>query len=282
MKKVSFIITLSLRQCMQISIAQDRIPTTSQKSEKSTNIASCTTTKETIKKNPNDKILDLFNSSIIKQTSYKGIELKGLLSEVKLMQRLYYLNNLDVCRYYELKEYDTDLKRKTFKNTSEGQLLTNELKAKKQEISKSKLYYIFPLSANKGWAKEYNLRTQTFDLSYIIDENQFIPVQGYINFPQLTIKCNPLIKQFKEKRYNPNTNRYSYLNTIKIPMSEKVALPIEENVDKLALVIEFKMQQMKYTTYQAAIFNIVTYCLLGVSTKIYVIDGKVNKIYFSL
>ena len=51
-------------------------------------------------------------------------------------------------------------------------------------------------------------------------------------------------------------------------MSEKVALPIEENVDKLALVIEFKMQQMKYTTYQAAIFNIVTYCLLGVSTKI--------------
>ena len=79
------------------------------------------TTKETIKKNPNDKILDLFNSSIIKQTSYKGIELKGLLSEVKLMQRLYYLNNLDVCRYYELKEYDTDLKRKTFKNTSEGQ-----------------------------------------------------------------------------------------------------------------------------------------------------------------
>ena len=127
--------------CMQISIAQDRIPTTSQKSEKSTNIASCTTTKETIKKNPNDKILDLFNSSIIKQTSYKGIELKGLLSEVKLMQRLYYLNNLDVCRYYELKEYDTDLKRKTFKNTSEGQLLTNELKAKKQEISKSKLYY---------------------------------------------------------------------------------------------------------------------------------------------
>ncbi|MCY6360260.1 hypothetical protein OXV74_19375 [Bacteroides thetaiotaomicron] len=65
-------------------------------------------------------------------------------------------------------------------------------------------------------------------------------------------------------------------------MSEKVALPIEENVDKLALVIEFKMQQMKYTTYQAAIFNIVTYCLLGVSTKIYVIDGKVNKIYFSL
>lgn len=174
--------------CMQISIAQDRIPTTSQKSEKSTNIASCTTTKETIKKNPNDKILDLFNSSIIKQTSYKGIELKGLLSEVKLMQRLYYLNNLDVCRYYELKEYDTDLKRKTFKNTSEGQLLTNELKAKKQEISKSKLYYIFPLSANKGWAKEYNLRTQTFDLSYIIDENQFIPVQGYINFPQLTIR----------------------------------------------------------------------------------------------
>ena len=60
--------------CMQISIAQDRIPTTSQKSEKSTNIASCTTTKETIKKNPNDKILDLFNSSIIKQTSYKRSE----------------------------------------------------------------------------------------------------------------------------------------------------------------------------------------------------------------
>lgn len=267
---------------MQISIAQDRVPTTSQISEKSKKVISDITTKEAIKKASNDKILNLSNSSIIKQSSYKGIEFEGILSEVKLMQRLYYLNNLDVCRYYELNEYDTDLKRKTFKNTSEGQLFTNELKAKKQEILKSKLYYILPFSANQGWAKEYNLRTQTFDFAYIIDENKFIPIQGYINFPQLAIKCNPLIKQFKEKRYNPNTSRYSYLNTIKIPMSEKTALSIEENINKMALVIEFKMQQMKYTTYQAAIFNFMTYCLQGVSTRIYIIDEKTNEIYFSL
>lgn len=74
------------------------------------------------------------------------------------------------------------------------------------------------MSANKGWAKEYNLRTQTFDLSYIIDEKSIHSCSRYINFPATYYKCNPLIKQFKEKHgiiltliaiifeYDKNTN----------------------------------------------------------------------------
>lgn len=283
MKKIMLVITLSLGVCMQSLIAQDKVPTTSQTSEKSTDVESSATTKENLKIVQDRKILDISNSnSIINQTSHKGLEFKGLLTEIKLMQRLYYLNSLDVCRYYELNEYDTDLKRKVFKETQEGGQLLNQLKAKKQEISNSKLYYIFPFSNNWGWEKEYNLKTKTFDFAYIIDEDKFLPIQGYINFPQLTIKCNPIIKQYKERIYNSNINRYSYLNTIKIPITEKAAIPIEENIDRMALVIEFKLQQMKYTSRQAAIFNLTTYCLQGISSKIYIINKITNEIYFSL
>lgn len=228
------------------------------------------------------KVLDIPDTiSVIEQTAYNGQKFKGLLENVN-MRQLYYLYKLDVCRYYDLDEYDTELKRKAFKSTPEGQRLTKELGAKKQKIMNSKLYYIFPFSANWGWAKEYNLKTRTFDFSYIIDDDEFIPVQEYVNFRQLLIKCNPVIKQHREKRYNPNTDRYSYLNTLKIPMSEKIALPIEESIEDLALVVEFKMQNMKYTQRQAAIFNLTTYCLQGMSTKLYIINKNTYEIYFSL
>ncbi|WP_270544662.1 hypothetical protein [Butyricimonas paravirosa] len=228
------------------------------------------------------KVLNIPDSvSIIEQTAHNGQKFNGLLEDLNMGQ-LYDLYKLDVCRFYELDEYDTELKRKAFKSTPEGQRLTKELGTRKQKIMNSKLYYIFPFSANWGWTKEYNLKTRTFDFSYIIDDDEFIPVQEYVNFRQLLIKCNPAIKQYRKKRYNPNTDRYSYLNTLKIPMSEKIALPIEENIEDLALVVEFKIQNMKYTQRQVAIFNLTTCCLQGISTKVYIIDKSTNEIYFSL
>lgn len=217
---------------------------------------------------------------IIEQTAHKGQKFKGLLEGMD-MWKLYYLYKLDVCLYYDLDEYDTELKRKTFKSTSEGQRLTKELETKKRKIINSKSYFIFPFSENWGWSKEYNLKTRTFDFSYIIDDDEFISIQGYLNFRQLLIKCNPTIKQYREKRYKPNGDIY-YLNTLKIPLSEKIALPIEENIEDLALIVEFKIQNMKYTQQQVSIFNLTTYFLQGISTKIYIIDKNTNEIYFSL
>ena len=204
------------------------------------------------------KVLDIPDTiPVIEQTAYSGQKFKGLLEDIN-MRQLYYLYKLDVCRYYDLDKYDTELKRKTFKSTSEGQQLTKELGGKKQKIVNSKSYFIFPFSANSGWTKEYNVKTKTFDFEYIVDDDEFIPLQGYINFPQLIIKCNPGIKQYKEERFNPNTHRYFYVTLIKIPMSEQIALPIEENIENMALVVEFKIQNTKYTQRQAALFNLTT------------------------
>ena len=229
------------------------------------------------------KVLNISNSvSVIKQTAHSGQNFEGLLGDLKSMNDLYDIYKLDIFSCYGISGYDTDLKRKVFRETAEGQRLTNELKIKRQDIMNSKLYYIFPFDANRGWSKNYNLKTRTLDFSYIVDADKFISIQGYINFPQLIIKCSPTIKQYNEKRYNSNTNRYSYLNTIKIPMSEKVALPIEENIDNMALVVECKIQQMKYTSRQVSFFNLTTYCLQGVSTNIYIIDEKTSEVYFSL
>lgn len=229
------------------------------------------------------KLLNISNSvSVIKQTAHSGQNFEGLLSELKSMNDLYDIYKLDIFSCYGISEYDTDLKRKIFRETAEGQRLISELKVRRQDIMSSKLYYIFPFDANWGWGKKYNLKTRTLDFSYIVDADKFISIQGYTNFPQLIIKCSSAIKQYNEKRYNSNTNHYSYLNTIKIPMSENVALPIEENINNMALVVECKIQQLKYTSRQVSFFNLTTYCLQGVSTNIYIIDKNTNEIYFSL
>lgn len=278
MNKVTFIISVILFICVQMTIAQEGLSSMS-----SLNIDTHTDISNE-RKNSIKKILQINSSNYIikNNNSFQGPEFQGLFHGINHIKKLYDMYNLNICQYYGLKEYDTELKEKVFKETTEGKQLTDSLKKEKQKIVSSKLYYIFPFKANSGWNKKYNLKTRTFDFSYIVNEYEFIPIQGYINFPQLIIKCNPTIKQHNEKRYNSNINRYSYLNTIKIPMSETIALPIEENIDDMALVIEFKIQQMKYTSREAAIFLLKTYCIQGVSTNIYIIDKNTNEIYFSL
>lgn len=69
----------------------------------------------------------------------------------------------------------------------------------KTNLNAMKHYYIFPFSANMGWDKAYNLKTKTFDFGYVVDETGFLPVSGYLNFPQFAIKCTPKIRQTVQK-----------------------------------------------------------------------------------
>lgn len=226
-------------------------------------------------------VLDLSNKTSCRfEVTYNKLALK--YAGIRSIDQLRYLYNMDVCSYYNLSQYDTELKRKTFINSEDGKVLLETMKNLKANLSSMNHYYIFPFSVNKGWNKAYNLKTKTFDFEYIIDETDFLPVSGYLNFPQFAIKCSPKIKQTIQKRHN--TDRTAYLVTIKIPMSESEALAIEEHIGDLALVVQFTIQGWGETERKINMFDAILTktCVKAVSPKIYIIDKNTNEVYLEL
>ena len=217
------------------------------------------------------KILDIpKDSPIMKITSYnQNVTYRGLLEGYN-PNRLEELFNLDVIWFYKLSsQYDTELKQKVFLESEEGKALREEMKEDKQKIMESNAYFIFHLSPNNGVTKngEYNLDTKTFDVEFKDIAHYIIP--GLISFPSLALKCNPSVKQWKIN------HPYDYTNTVKIPMTEKMAIEIEENINKLALVVVFKIQgAITQKNYKRV--------LKRTASKIYFIDKYTNEIYFSL
>ena len=214
------------------------------------------------------------------EVAYNG--LKTICMEARTIEQLHYLYNMDVCNYYNLSQYDTELKRKAFANSEDGKVLLETMKNVKANSKAKKHYYIFPFSSNMGWDKMYNLQTKTFDFGYTINESDFLPVNGYLNFPQFAIKCTPKIKQIVQKRQY--TSRTAYLTTIKIPMTENEALAVEEHLDDLALVIQFTIQGWGETKRKINLFDVVltTPCVKALSSKIYIIDKNTHEVYFEL
>lgn len=210
------------------------------------------------------------DSPIMEITSYnQDVTFQGLLKDYNIL-RLEDLFNLDIISYYKLSsKYDTELKQKVFLESNEGKMLKEEMKTIKQNIIKSNSYFIFPLTVNNGVTKdgEYNLATKTFNVEFKDIKHHVIP--GAISFPLLSLKCTPSVKQW-------NTNHpYDYKNIVKIPMPEKVAIEIEENIKEIALVVVFKIQSITIQkNYKRAI--------RGVTSKIYFIDKNTHDIYFSL
>ena len=118
--------------------------------------------------------LDLSGNSCCRfQVTYNDV--KTICMEARSINQLHDLYNMDVCSYYNLTQYDTELKRKAFANSEDGKALLETMKNMKISSEAKRHYYIFPFSANMGWDKAYNLKTKTFDFGYSIDETGFLP-----------------------------------------------------------------------------------------------------------
>ena len=94
-------------------------------------------------------------------------------------------------------------------------------------------------------------------------------IASFINFPSLIVKCHPSITQ--KPFYNIISGHKYNSNIVKIPMTEKVAIKVEDNIKTLNLIVEFKLQQVKGPRL-----------LQGISTKFFIVDKATNEIYFSL
>lgn len=225
----------------------------------------------------NKKVLNINENSPIIMATYDTAKYRGLFEGYKARD-IYNIFNLDIFEHYDLSEtYNTELKRKIFKEGIDGKQLIKELNTLKQKAITDTSYFMFRLSVNNGYTQEgeYNLKTKTFDIECVTN---FPPIVGFISFPCLAIKCNPLVKQnpcSREKSYQSVTGKYEYYNTIKLPMSEKTAVIIEENISTASLLIEFKLKEAKISNNGFYIFK-------GYSIKIYIINADTHEIYFSL
>ena len=110
------------------------------------------------------------------------------------------------------------------------------------------------------------MKTKTLDIEFRTNYSYYA---GFINFPSLIVKCHPSITQ--KSFYNIISGHKYNSNIVKIPMTEKVAIKVEDNIKTLNLIVEFKLQQVKGPRL-----------LQGISTKFFIVDKATNEIYFSL
>lgn len=260
MKKVSFVTIVILSIVFMQTFAQDKIPISASMNE--------STIIDTLKKVQGD---DTFhfprNAGIIYND--KG-RLGGWLMRGKTLPSVYDLMNLDVVQFNDLNsKYDTELKRKVFLESEEGIEMSKRLKALKGQVLKYPFYFVLPLSGyttNNTAHAEYNLKTKTLDIEFRTNYSYYA---GFINFPSLIVKCHPSITQ--KPFYNIISGHKYNSNIVKIPMTEKVAIKVEDNIKTLNLIVEFKLQQVKGPRL-----------LQGISTKFFIVDKATNEIYFSL
>ena len=224
------------------------------------------------------KVLNIVDStSVILEYNRNGGVKVDLFDEDMWTNKLHHLLKLNVCEYYDLKDYDTDLKRKVFKESSEGANLLKSMRMLRQKVMNSKGYYLFNFKDNWGWYKGYDLQKKQFVLTYIIRDSEYSTIPGYIALPEALIKMNPQIRQFKEERKD------AMLVDIRFPLlNEKVALNMEDNIENLVLVVEFKIQDSKVRNQAVKFLNLPVYSIMVLATKLYIVDKNTHEIYFSM
>ena len=218
-------------------------------------------------------LLDLDGKSVMFEDR-NSLEFRGPLKGLTYI-RFHSLLNEDIFRYYDIEEnYETALLKEEFLNSQEGKKLSMQLSELKKSICSDDIYYIFPFYSNEGYKKEYNLKTGAFDFEYNISDREFIPINGYINFPYCVLRTSKIHQHVYQSEWYNRPGRYSYITTISIPMPKSIALIVEKNIDDVALVVSFNAARTKSTRW----FTTVT----GTATNFMIINLKTNEIYYSL
>jgi len=152
--------------------------------------------------------------------------------------QLAHLLNKDVVRYNNLEaEYNTDLKKKAFIASTQGQELLKELSSTYSAVINRDFYYLHDLK-NSSWS-EYNLSTQRMQTSKSEHEIDYSKTEGntiIIRGMSLIMPANIPITTTK---YYGGSD-YFYRQTFSVPLrNEDLALEIENNITNCAVLIIF-------------------------------------------
>jgi len=167
--------------------------------------------------------------------------------------------------YFNLKKYDTPLKRKSFEKTKEYKDLLDEIEKIREDLLSKKYYIKYKFDASEvqryrfsaeGYSNfknsfkwlylsEYNLSKKAFVLSFVADEpvgfylSEFegIPNNVWVNawgFVPDSVVFEPL--PFWKESLKGRCHQKMLL-----PMDEESALEVENNIDKVEIYFVFKL-----------------------------------------
>ena len=154
-----------------------------------------------------------------------------------------YIFNLQVVPYFNIKGYDTELKREMFKETTEYKEYEKKLIQIKNDVKNRSFYYISKLKRN-----EYNLSKGSFLYEIELYEGRYVDFPGYINLGTICI-------EYATKRFPKNKieiikrfggRDYFYKQRIYLPVKDKrVALKVEEGGNQVGVLFKFKIDSVK-------------------------------------
>jgi len=238
------------------------------------------------------EIISLFNIHAIGQTdisyiksSYK--EIKGKMScyfykqdfdQYKEIRSALILNVFD---YYSLHQiYDSDLKKKIFKESYEYKQKLSEIQKAKTEIINSTYYLDFePEYYERKETTKYDISTKRFSYTNEFYSTEKYNQLGFIQIDKILFKCPSgfYVKQIK--------NEHGGVDYIKETLSfrienESMALKIEENSMNIKLLFLFSFTQaLAFTNLDYFGIPNKDYYLMTKLKKVIVYNSSTNEIY---
>jgi hypothetical protein len=198
------------------------------------------------------------------------------------LKNLINILNSDVFEYYNIKNmYDTDLKRKDYKESDDYKLKYSELMELKSQLILKSFYLEFaPEYYETDNLIKSNSNTRNFSVFNSIEGNSFYNEMGYIQLDRILIKCPANIQTTTR---NVSTNCYDYIEA-KIIFNidnDSIAIKIREKSGNLRLLFVFSF------TGTTPFRNIIpdqeslSYYLMTSMKEVVVYNSKTNEIYYT-
>jgi len=218
--------------------------------------------------------------------SNKSISIDFILNKcLKADITVYHIFYLDVLAYYKINDYDTDLKKKVFKKSSEYQNHLKKLKSMRAEMLKSTYYVKLEGLFNET---DYELKRKGFDIT--IGQNygmgtiaakppKSVCVDGERSFIQLKSIPSKQVNFWEEGTKNEK---------LFVPVNETNGLEIEENKKNIDIYFLFTPSGQKTVKYKYNNFGfdfggwyIITDKVITASkVRMIVVNRMTEKIYF--
>ncbi len=155
--------------------------------------------------------------------------------------------DIDVFRYYNIKEYDTELKQVMFKKTEEYKSKLAELKEIKVEMLKSTYYFIKYFA----YGNNYDIKRKGFEFE--LGSNMGM---GTISARTPKSINDILFKALPTKQVNePLFGSGIYTEKLFFPVDEATGLEIENDKENIAIYFFFTLKGRKKTIFKFFIQN---------------------------
>jgi hypothetical protein len=199
----------------------------------------------------------------------------------KADRNIYIIYDLNVFAYYNIRDYDTDLKKEVFKETSEYKEYLSKLKKLKNNLSQTTYYY----EAKELFSSvNYDIKKRGFDIK--INQNWGTTgTNGAIPPKSVAIDWNNIkLKSLPSKEVTDNLFGSGFTNEmVFIQVDSEFGLEIERNRKDISiyyLFIPSAKENVKFKYYSNSWWDMTNNIITSTKVRVVVSNKKTGKIYY--